>query len=290
MIQLALDSLRYWVEEFHIDGFRFDLAVSLGRDGPTTTSIPAIRSWWPLAPTPLCPEPNWSPNRGTWATAAGRPATSRRAGPTGTTTFATPSAIFWLADHAAAASGGQGGRGQAGQLPGRVHRLFVGSGRTALASLNFVTAHDGFTLADLTSYLRKHNEANGEDNRDGHDHNRSYNHGVEGHTGDSRILDARERTARNLMATLLLSLGVPMICAATRSAQPTGNNNAYCQDNALAWTNWQLDQREHRMFDVTRRLIRIRRSFLAHQPYNYPARRDILPALVQCRRRTDDAG
>lgn len=275
VIQLALDSLRYWVEEFHIDGFRFDLAVSLGRDGhnqfnPRHPFLVAVGADSVLSGAKLISEP-WDVGDGGWQTGHFPPGWADW-----NDRFRDTVRDFWLADQAAAASGGRGGTVArlASCLAGSTE-LFAGSGRTALASLNFVTAHDGFTLADLTSYHRKHNEANGEENRDGHDDNRSYNHGVEGHTGDSQILDARERTARNLMATLLLSLGVPMICAGDeigRSQQ--GNNNAYCQDNALAWTDWQLDEREHRMFEVTRRLLRIRRSFLAHQPYNYPAREE----------------
>ena len=187
--------------------------MSLGRDGlnhfnPRHPFLVAVGADSVLSGAKLVSEP-WDVGDGGWQTGHFQPGWTDW-----NDRFRDTVRDFWLADQAAAASGGQGGTVArlASCLAGSTE-LFAGFGRTALASLNFVTAHDGFTLADLTSYHRKHNEANGEDNRDGHDHNRSYNHGVEGHTGDSRILDARERTARNLMATLLLSLGVPMICA-----------------------------------------------------------------------------
>jgi glycogen operon protein len=151
--------------------------------------------------------------------------------------------------------------------------MFERSGRTPLASINFVTAHDGFTLADLTAYDSKHNEANGEENRDGSNDNRSYNHGAEGRTDDETILAARERTARNVMATLLMSVGVPMLTAGDeRGRTQQGNNNAYCQDNELAWVDWQGDAAAERMLTATRALLAIRREFLARQPVGFPGR------------------
>ncbi|HEU0116195.1 MAG TPA: hypothetical protein VFQ80_16020, partial [Thermomicrobiales bacterium] len=139
--------------------------------------------------------------------------------------------------------------------------LYQGDGRNPTASINFVTAHDGFTLRDLVSYNEKHNEANGDDNRDGSDDNLSWNHGVEGPTDDPDILAARDQTRRNLMATLLLSQGVPMISHGDELGRTQrGNNNAYCQDNAISWYDWSLDDRARSLLDFTRRLIAIRKT------------------------------
>ena len=151
--------------------------------------------------------------------------------------------------------------------------LFEASGRSRLASLNFITAHDGFTLADLVSYDRKHNEANGEQNRDGHGDNRSYNHGFEGRTEDEDILARRAQTSRNLMASLMISQGVPMITAGDEIGRTQqGNNNAYCQDNPITWIDWTSTPESHAMLRSTKRVIRLRKEFLAGQPHDYPAR------------------
>jgi glycogen operon protein len=139
--------------------------------------------------------------------------------------------------------------------------LYSEDGRQPHASINFITAHDGFTLNDLVSYNEKHNEANGEDNRDGHGHNLSWNCGVEGPTDDPEILELRERQKRNLMATLLLSQGVPMILGGDEIGRTQhGNNNAYCQDNALSWYDWDLDERAKKMREFTGRLLKLRRE------------------------------
>src|SRR5204862_115100 len=131
--------------------------------------------------------------------------------------------------------------------------------RRPYASINFVTAHDGFTLHDLVSYNDKHNEANGEDNRDGSDHNIAWNHGLEGPTDDVKIVDLREQQKRNLLATLLLSQGVPMICGGDEMGRTQqGNNNAYCQDNELSWFDWELSGAQRALLDWTRRLIEFR--------------------------------
>jgi glycogen operon protein len=136
--------------------------------------------------------------------------------------------------------------------------LYEQSGRRPYASINFITAHDGFTLADLVSYSEKHNEANGEANADGEPHNLSWNCGVEGPTSDRRILDLRDRQRRNLMATLLLSLGVPMISGGDEVGRSQrGNNNAYCQDNEISWTSWELSRADREFLEFTRRVIRI---------------------------------
>lgn len=273
--KMALDSLRYWVKDFHIDGFRFDLATSLARDEnheftPMHPFLHAAALSDDLSGVKLISEP-WDVGLGGWQTGNfphGWSDWNDR--------FRDTVRDFWLTDQAAQ---------QRGDMPGSVAALatriagsadlFTTSGRTAMASVNFVTAHDGFTMADLTSYDRKHNEANGEENRDGTDNNRSYNHGVEGHTADCDVRAARELTARNLMATLLLSRGVPMISMGDEVLRTqNGNNNAYCQDSEISYMDWNFDEHERHMFDVTRRLIKIRQSFLKGQPYEYWSRPD----------------
>jgi glycogen operon protein len=158
-------------------------------------------------------------------------------------------------------------RGETGQLGEFASRLtgssdlYQGSGRPPQASINFVTAHDGFTLNDLVSYDGKHNEANGENNEDGHDHNLSWNCGVEGPTDDPDVLDLRQRQRRNVLATLLLSQGVPMMLAGDELGQTQGgNNNAYCQDNELSWLDWNLSDDDERLLAFTGQLLRLRRS------------------------------
>lgn len=275
VVQLALDSLRMWAEEYRIDGFRFDLAVALCRDGqhtftPVHPFLVAAAADPVISRTKLIAEP-WDLGFGGWQTGHF---------PLGWADwndhYRDTVRDFWLADRAELDSGGQGGATArlADALSGS-HGLFAASGRTALASVNFVAAHDGFTLADLTAYQRKHNEDNGEQNRDGTSHNRSYNHGFEGRTEVEHIIAARTQTAKNLMATLMVSLGVPMITAGDefgRSQQ--GNNNAYCQDNAMTWLNWNLDTAGRELLDHTAWLIRIRRDFLLRQPPSYPGREE----------------
>ncbi|HEY4615217.1 MAG TPA: glycogen debranching protein GlgX [Citricoccus sp.] len=273
VVRMTLDSLRRWVSEFQVDGFRFDLAVALCRDGSHhfTSQHPflvAVQADPVLAGTKLIAEP-WDVGIGGWQTGQFPPGWADW-----NDRFRDVVRDFWVADRGAMEHGGSGGSTArlADCLAGSAG-LFGGSGRSALASLNVVTTHDGFTLRDLVSYNQKHNEANGEDNRDGSAHNRSYNHGAEGPTEDEDVCDARTQTARNVMATLLLSLGVPMITAGDEIGRTQrGNNNAYCQNNEISWTDWDLDDRQRRMLAVTRRLIAIRKEFLAGQPYTYPAR------------------
>jgi glycogen operon protein len=165
------------------------------------------------------------------------------------------------------------GLGSFGDALGGSAGLFAASGRSRMASINFVTAHDGFTLADLTAFNHKHNLDNQEENRDGTGENHSWNHGVEGITNNPNTLAQRARTSRNLMATLLLALGVPMITAGDELGRSQGgNNNVYCQDNEIAWVDWSLDEEAWTMLDATRRLVRIRREFLAAQPSSFPTR------------------
>ncbi|MBG6190526.1 glycogen operon protein [Arthrobacter sp. CAN_A212] len=275
VVALALDSLRYWVEEFHIDGFRFDLAVSMARDETNTFTprhpfLVAAGADRALRGIKLIAEP-WDIGMGGWQTGnfpQGWADWNDR--------FRDTVRDFWLTDQASLAAGGAAGTVArlAGCLSGSTD-LFAPSGRTSVASINLITAHDGFTLADLTAYSRKHNENNGEQNRDGHNDNRSYNHGMEGPTDQEAISAARSQTSRNLMATLLLSLGVPMITAGDEFGRSQrGNNNAYCQDNELAWLHWDHDDDARHLLEHTRSLLRIRREFLAHQPHGYPARDD----------------
>lgn len=271
VIQMALDSLRYWVEEFHIDGFRFDLAVTLGRDGANSFSpqhpfLLAAATSQALAGVKLISEP-WDVGYDGWHTGQF---------PVGWADwndhFRDSVRDFWIADQGSIANGGSGGglARLADALSGST-RLFAASGRSQLASINLVTAHDGFTLADLSAYNGKHNEANGEENRDGSDSNRSWNHGVEGPSEQSDIRAARAQTSRNVMATLLFSLGVPMITAGDEMGRSQGgNNNAYCQDNEISWVDWSAVDRE--MLSATRRMIRLRKDYLSAQPSTYPAR------------------
>ncbi|WP_298255093.1 glycogen debranching protein GlgX [uncultured Arthrobacter sp.] len=275
VMEFALDSLRYWVEECRIDGFRFDLAVTLARDerGAFSARHPflvAAKASKALRGTKLITEP-WDIGHDGWQT--GRFPVGWADWNDG---FRDTVRDFWLSDVAAIAGGGSGS--STGRLAGCLSGssdAFAASGRSPLASVNLVTAHDGFTLADLTAYERKHNEANGEDNRDGHSHNHSYNHGVEGPTEDDAVLAARERSARNLLASLFVSLGVPMLTAGDEFGRSQGgNNNAYCQDNELAWVHWPDDAASRRMLASTRTLLRLRRDFLSRQPASFPSRAD----------------
>lgn len=273
VVQLVLDSLRYWVDEFHIDGFRFDLAVTLCRNAanefdPNHPFLVGVAADPVLSKVKLIAEP-WDVGYGGWQT--GR-------FPSGWVDwndhYRDALRSFWVADRASIDAGGQGGSVArlADAMSGSAS-LFEASGRSRLASLNFITAHDGFTMADLVSYDRKHNEANGEQNRDGHGDNRSYNHGVEGPTEDEGILAQRAQTRRNLMASLMISLGVPMITAGDElSRTQQGNNNAYCQDNLLTWLDWTSTPESHAMLRSTKRVIRLRKEFLAAQPHDYPVR------------------
>src|SRR6478735_10297872 len=273
VVQMVLDSLRYWVDEFHIDGFRFDLAVTLCRNAanefdPNHPFLTTIAADPVLSGVKLIAEP-WDIGDGGWQT--GR-FPSRWVD--WNDHFRDAVRSFWLADRAALDNGGQGGSVArlADALSGSAS-LFEPSGRSRLASLNFITAHAGFTMTDLVSYDRKHNEANGEQNRDGHGDNRSYNHGFEGRTEDEEVLARRAQTSRNLMASLMISQGVPMITAGDeigRSQQ--GNNNAYCQDNPTTWIDWTSTPESHSMLRSTKRVIRLRKEFLAGQPHDYPAR------------------
>ncbi|MDQ0798368.1 glycogen operon protein [Arthrobacter sp. SLBN-112] len=273
VVQMVVDSLRYWVDEFHVDGFRFDLAVTLCRNAanefdPNHPFLTTIAADPVLSGVKLIAEP-WDIGDGGWQT--GR-FPSRWVD--WNDHFRDAVRTFWLADRAAMDAGGDGGTMArlADSLSGSAG-LFQASGRSRLASVNFVTAHDGFTMNDLVSFDRKHNEDNGEENRDGHGDNRSYNHGVEGPTENGLILAKRAQSRRNLMATLMVSLGVPMITAGDELARTQqGNNNAYCQDSPMTWLDWTLTPEAHEMLRSTKRFIRLRKEFLAAQPHDFPVR------------------
>jgi len=251
VLQMVMDSLRYWVEEMHVDGFRFDLAPALAREGrgiePLGGFFSVVRQDPVLSRVKLIAEP-WDVGEGGyqvgnfplgWAEWNDRYRNGMRA--------------YWKGD---------------GGLIGEFARRLTGSsdlygrsGRRPFASVNFVTAHDGFTLHDLVSYNDKHNEANGEDNRDGHNENLSWNCGVEGPTDDPEIRKLRERQKRNFLATLLLSQGVPMLLAGDeRGHTQNGNNNAYCQDNPVSWIDWTRTPERDSLAEFTRLLIGLRRS------------------------------
>ncbi|WP_417272092.1 glycogen debranching protein GlgX [Celeribacter halophilus] len=247
VLRMVLDSLRYWVEEMHVDGFRFDLCASLGRT-PTgfdrgASFFDAIRQDPVLTRVKLIAEP-WDIGPGGYRVGAFPPPFLEW-----NDKFRDGIRRFW--------------RGDAGHVAVLADRItgsalqFDHSGRPATTSVNFVTAHDGFTLMDLVSYTQKHNAANGEGNRDGHNDNASDNMGVEGPTDDPEILRARAQRRRNLLATVLFSQGTPMLLAGDELGNSQqGNNNAYCQDNEIGWIDWSSYDAD--FLDFTRRLIAFR--------------------------------
>jgi len=269
-MRLVLDSLRYWANDVQIDGFRFDLTVALGRDAgavydPGHPLLAAIRDDPDLAGTKLIAEP-WDVGQGGWQTGnfpAGWAEWNDR--------YRDRMRDFWLTDIQRMRNTGSPGSG-IGPFAIRVagsSDIFSGE-RGPLASLNVITAHDGFTLADLTAYGSKHNLGNGESNRDGTDNNSSFNHGVEGPTRDVAILATRRKTMRNLLGTLLLSAGLPMITAGDEFGRSQrGNNNAYCQDSELTWLNWEFDDWQQDLHRVSRRLLRLRRENPALRPVRF---------------------
>ncbi|MFN2432449.1 MAG: glycogen debranching protein GlgX [Gemmatimonadota bacterium] len=249
--QLIMDSLRYWVEEMHVDGFRFDLAPVLGRELHEMSRLArfftVVQQDPILARMKLIAEP-WDLGPGGyqvgnfpagWAEWNGRYRDAVR--------------DFWRA---------QGGR--VGEIASRLSGssdLFGSRDRRPHASINFITCHDGFTLQDLVSYEQKHNAANGEGNRDGESHNRSRNWGAEGPTSSLPVVRMRERMKRNFLATLAFSQGVPMLSHGDELGRTQcGNNNAYCQDNELTWLNWDLDPWERKLLEFTSRVLAIRRD------------------------------
>ena len=251
-IQLVMDSLRYWVDEMHVDGFRFDLAPVLARElfevdklsaffdimhqDPTLARVKLIAEPWDVGPGgyqvgnfPV----RWTEWNGQYRDAVRK---------------------FW--------------RGEPGQISEMASRfagssdIFSGSDRGAYASINFITAHDGYTLRDLVSYEQKHNDANGENNRDGHSDNLSRNWGVEGETTDPTIIAVRNRLMRSLLATLAFSQGVPMLAHGDEFGRTQkGNNNAYAQDNEITWMDWDLAPAQKELLLFTRRLLALRQTY-----------------------------
>jgi len=274
MRTLITEALHYWVVDMHVDGFRFDLGSVLGRDsdGRMMDNAPILER---IAEDPILQDTKiiaeaWDAGgayqvgafQGRWAEWNDR--------------FRDDVRRFWRGD-----------RGTVGALATRFSGssdLYRRAGRTPFHSINFVTAHDGFTLRDLVSYNRKHNEANGEQNRDGHNSNFSFNYGVEGETGDPEINAIRIRQMKNYLATLILSLGTPMLLSGDEFARTQrGNNNAYCQNNEVSWNDYRLGERYGEIFRFTRMLIALRRShpvftrpdFYTGEDTNLNARADI---------------
>ncbi len=252
VLQMVTDSLRYWVNEMHVDGFRFDLGTVLAREyhgfdqghgfldacmqDPVLSHVKLIAEPWDIGPGGY-QVGGFPPGWAEW-----------------NDKFRDTLRSYW--------------RGDPGILPEMATRLaasadcFNRRGRKSWSSVNFVTAHDGFTLQDLVSYNEKHNEQNGEDNRDGHADNVSWNHGHEGPTDDPDIVALRERQKRNMLGTLLLSQGTPMLLAGDEFGRTQhGNNNAYCQDNEISWVNWDIGEGGLELAEFVRRLIALRRSF-----------------------------
>jgi len=274
-MQLMMDSLRYWVEEMHVDGFRFDLAPAMARElydvgrltwffdfiqqDPVVSRVKLIAEPWDLGPGGYQVgnfPTGWTEWNGRYRDAVRR---------------------FWRGD-----------RGQLAELGYRLSGssdLYGRGGRNPYASINFVTCHDGFTLQDLVSYERKHNEANGEDNRDGTNDNSSRNWGVEGPSDSAKIIRIRERMKRNFMATLAFSQGVPMISHGDELGRTQdGNNNAYCQDSEVTWVDWDLDDRRQAFLEFTRRVFSIRaanpvlrrRTFFQGGPVGMNGSKDVI--------------
>src|SRR5262249_41574257 len=252
VLQMVTDSLRYWVQEMHVDGFRFDLGTILAREpygfdegggfldscrqDPILSAVKLIAEPWDLVPGGY-QVGKFPPGWAEW-----------------NDRFRDTVRSFW--------------KGDEGSLPDLATRitasgdLFNRRGRKPWATVNFVTAHDGFTLNDVVSYNDKHNEANGEDNRDGHSDNRSWNHGAEGPTDDTAIIELRERQKRNLLATLLLAQGTPMILGGDEFGRTQqGNNNGYCQDNEISWVHWDHDGRGQALTAFARRLAGLRAKY-----------------------------
>ena len=274
-LQLIMDSLRYWVTEMHVDGFRFDLASTLAREfddvDRLATFFDLVQQDPVVSQVKLIAEP-WDVGEGGYQVGNFPPLWTEWNGK-----YRDTVRDFWRGEPATLGE-------FASRLTGSSD-LYANNGRRPTASINFVTAHDGFTLNDLVSYNEKHNDANGEDGRDGESHNRSWNCGVEGPTDDPEILQLRAQQRRNFFTTLLLSQGTPMISHGDEMARTqNGNNNVYCQDNELAWVDWDLAEENIDLLSFTRRLLRIRanhpvfrrRQFLAGGPLGTDVRdRDI---------------
>ena len=252
VLQMVTDSLRYWVLDMHVDGFRFDLGTILAREShgfdegggfldscrqdPVLSSVKLIAEPWDLGPGGY-QVGGFPPGWAEW-----------------NDRFRDCTRAFW-----------QGAEGKTAEMAARLSASgdkFNRRGRKPWSSVNFITAHDGFTLNDIVSYNEKHNEANGESNRDGNDNNHSWNCGVEGETDDPEILELRERQKRNMLATLLLAQGTPMLLAGDEFGRTQGgNNNAYCQDSEIGWVDWGITEAGHKLQQFTRTLLAIRARY-----------------------------
>ncbi len=254
VLTMMMDSLRYWVTEMHVDGFRFDLASTLGRDqydfDPFGGFFDAVHQDPVLATVKLIAEP-WDIGEGGYQV-GGFPVLWSE----WNDRFRDDVRAFWQTQEPVLPQMGF-------RLTGSAD-IYEAGGRSPQASVNLITAHDGFTLNDLVSYAEKHNEANGENNEDGHDHNVSANYGHEGPTDDPQIRALRERQKRNMLATLLFSQGTPMICGGDELGRTQqGNNNAYCQDNEISWYDWDLKKDQKDLIEFTANAIRLRQDQLA---------------------------
>ncbi len=249
VLQLIMDSLRYWVTEMHVDGFRFDLAASLARQFHEVDRLSAffdlVQQDPVVSQVKLIAEP-WDVGEGGYQVGNFPPLWTEWNGK-----FRDTVRDYWRGEPATLGE-------FASRLTGSSD-LYEQSGRKPIASINFVTAHDGFTMRDLVSYNEKHNEANGEGNRDGESHNRSWNCGVEGATDDPEVQALRERQQRNFLTTLFLSQGVPMLLHGDELGRSQrGNNNVYCQDNELSWMDWELQEWQTKLLAFTRRVVALR--------------------------------
>jgi glycogen operon protein len=266
VLQLTMDSLRYWITEMHVDGFRFDLAVALTRDEKGVEKFSAffdaVHQDPVISQVKLIAEP-WDIGLGGYQVGNFPVDWTEWNG-----IYRDAVRSFWRGDEAGPAELGY-------RLCGSSD-LYEGEGRRPYASINFITAHDGFTLADLVSYNEKHNEANGEDNRDGANDNNSNNWGAEGPTEDETITAMRARVQRSLLATLIFSQGVPMLLGGDELGRTQqGNNNAYCQDNEVSWYDWQLSPSQISLMEFTRRLIALRAEHPALHRKSFFSGRDI---------------
>jgi glycogen operon protein len=251
VLQLIMDSLRYWVTEMHVDGFRFDLAATLARQFHEVDKLSAffdlIQQDPVISQVKLIAEP-WDVGDGGYQVGNFPPLWTEWNGK-----YRDTVRDFWRGEPATL-----------GEFASRItgsSDLYEHSGRKPIASINFITAHDGFTLHDLVSYNDKHNEANGENNNDGESHNRSWNCGAEGPTEDEKVNDLRLRQQKNFLTTLLLSQGVPMIAHGDELCRTQGgNNNVYCQDNKISWVDWDLEPDQRAMLEFTRGLVKLRRE------------------------------
>ncbi|GAA5162553.1 glycogen debranching protein GlgX [Ornithinimicrobium tianjinense] len=251
VLQLIMDSLRYWVTEMHVDGFRFDLAATLARQFHEVDKLSAffdlVQQDPVVSQVKLIAEP-WDLGDGGYQVGNFPPLWTEWNGK-----YRDTVRDFW-----------RGKPATLGEFASRLtgsSDLYEHSGRRPIASVNFITAHDGFTLRDLVSYNEKHNKANGEGGHDGESHNRSWNHGVEGPTDDPETNALRLRQQKNFLATLILSQGVPMLLHGDELGRTQlGNNNVYCQDNELAWMDWELEPEQLELLEFTSRLIRLRRE------------------------------